>query len=265
MSWIRFIALLVLVFGFSSCQSSQNTEMPGLPANANPSGGDGGNGQSGKVKQVVVNEVIQVAKYTYLRVTEAGHSAWMAVPTIEAGVGDTLYYEGGMLMTNFESRELKRTFDNILFVDKVSKDAAIAAMPRETILAHQKMVADSNSADREYPGMGSSKDTVKQAVKVEKVANAIPLSDLLKNPKKFEGKKVIVHGKITKFTPEVMGKNWIHLQDGTDHNGKFEIVITTSDKASKDETVTFEGVISLNKDLGYGYFFEMLMEDARRR
>ena len=60
-----------------------------------------------------------------------------------------------------------------------------------------------------------------------------------------------------------MGKNWVHIQDGTDYKGKFEIVITTSDESKAGATVTFEGKIVLNKDLGYGYFFEVLMEDAK--
>ena len=61
-----------------------------------------------------------------------------------------------------------------------------------------------------------------------------------------------------------MSKNWIHLQDGTDFEGKFDLTITTSSTDVKvDDVVTLEGIVSINKDFGYGYFYEVLLEDAK--
>jgi hypothetical protein len=100
-------------------------------------------------------------------------------------------------------------------------------------------------------------------IKIEAPKNGVSIASILKNPKTYEGKSVIVKGKITKYTSGVMGKNWVHIQDGTEYNGKFEIVITTLAELKDGDTATFEGLITLNKDLGYGYFFEVLMEDAK--
>ena len=268
MNAIKISSLLFLVFGFWSCQSSETNDLPVLQVKSGDSVQASNSNKPDKksARMIVVKDVIQVEKYTYLNVADEGADKWMAVPTVEAKKGDTLYYQSGMLMTNFESKELKRTFNEILFVDKVSRDPSIAMLSKEVIMAHQNLQMGDKSADKTsekpYPNMGSSKDTVKRDIKVEKLRDAVTIATLLKDPKKYEGKKVVVHGKVTKYTPEVMGKNWVHIQDGSEFKGKFEIVITTMDKVSKDETVTFEGTITLNKDFGYGYFFELLMENG---
>jgi hypothetical protein len=112
--------------------------------------------------------------------------------------------------------------------------------------------------------MGSSKDTIRQQVRIDRPSNSIAIADILKSPKEYDGKRVVVKGKVTKFTSGVMGKNWVHIQDGTEYKGKFEIVITTDAELKVGDIAIFDGPISLNKDLGFGYFFEVLMEDANR-
>ena len=60
-----------------------------------------------------------------------------------------------------------------------------------------------------------------------------------------------------------MGKNWVHIQDGTEFEGGFDLTITKDKQASVGETITFEGKIVLDKDFGYGYFYNVLMEDGK--
>jgi hypothetical protein len=62
--------------------------------------------------------------------------------------------------------------------------------------------------------------------------------------------------------PEIMNKNWIHLQDGTSYNGFNDITITSLEKVKVDEIVTLKGTVVLNKDLGSGYKYDVLIEDA---
>jgi hypothetical protein len=61
-----------------------------------------------------------------------------------------------------------------------------------------------------------------------------------------------------------MGKNWIHIQDGTDFNGGFDLTITSDSQHAVGDTVIFEGKISLKKDFGYGYVYEVIMEDGKQ-
>jgi hypothetical protein len=78
----------------------------------------------------------------------------------------------------------------------------------------------------------------------------------------YAGKTVKIKGQVTKYSPEIMNKNWIHLQDGTQEQGKFDLVITSAAAVQVGDVVTFEGKIILNKDFGYGYKFDVMMEDG---
>jgi hypothetical protein len=44
-----------------------------------------------------------------------------------------------------------------------------------------------------------------------------------------------------------MGKNWVHIQDGTNSNGKYDLTITTQDLAEVNDEVIFRGKITLGK------------------
>ena len=219
--------------------------------------------QKQEIHTVTVLEVIQIENYTYLRVKEKENEFWMAAPTIVVKPGEILYYASGMLMTKFESKELKRTFDNILFVDRISKDQTAFEPKKDSVVVLPPNHVNISNSVQNTPVMGSSKDSVKLKIKIEPAKNGISIAELLQNLKAYEGKTIILKGKVTKYTFNVMDKNWVHIQDGTDYKGKFEIVITTKDELKDGDIVTFEGLITLNKDLGYGYFFEVLMEDAR--
>jgi hypothetical protein len=103
----------------------------------------------------------------------------------------------------------------------------------------------------------------KMNVTVEPCDGCITISNLLSNKKSYSGKVIKVKGKVTKFNPEIMGKNWVHIQDGTEFEGAFDLTITTSTKAVVGETITFEGKIALDKDFGYGYTYNVLMEEGK--
>lgn len=103
----------------------------------------------------------------------------------------------------------------------------------------------------------------KMNVKVEPCEGCITISNLLANKKSYTGKVVKVKGKVTKYNPEIMGKNWVHIQDGSEFEGGFDLTITTDKKAAIGEDITFEGKIVLDKDFGYGYFYSVLMEDGK--
>jgi predicted acyltransferase (DUF342 family) len=103
----------------------------------------------------------------------------------------------------------------------------------------------------------------KKNVVVEPCEGCITISNLLANKKSYTGKVVKVKGKVTKYNPEIMGKNWVHIQDGSEFEGGFDLTITTDKKAAIGEDITFEGKIVLDKDFGYGYFYSVLMEDGK--
>ncbi len=70
----------------------------------------------------------------------------------------------------------------------------------------------------------------------------------------LKGKDVAVRGKVVKYTPDVMGKNWIHLRDGSGSRDQKndDITITTADTTALGEVVLVRGTLRLDIDLGSG-------------
>lgn len=102
----------------------------------------------------------------------------------------------------------------------------------------------------------------KADIKIEPCADCITISRLVADKKSFSGKKIRVKGVVTKVNEAIMDKNWIHIQDGTETDGIFDLTITSGQSVAVGDTVTFEGTISLEKDFGYGYFYNILMEEG---
>ena len=99
------LALMVFLFGINATAQDPHTD-------------------SG-LRKCIVQEVLQVSSYTYLNVLEDGEKKWIAVPTIDAKLGEIYYYKGGMAMPNFQSTELNRTFDSVLFLGSITSAEAI--------------------------------------------------------------------------------------------------------------------------------------------
>lgn len=215
------------------------------------------------IHTVVVQEIINTSQYTYFRFNEIGNpdvkegdTLWAASSMFESVVGDTLYYKGGLPMKEFQSKELNRNFKEVLFLDNLSKTADFVKKEIAAVSSHQQM----SSTDTSMTG----KPVIEKIeVKIDAVAGGITIADLFAKKAQYSGKTIKIKGKVTKFSPEIMNKNWIHIQDGTESNGKFDLTITTDATVKVGDIITFEGKIALDKDLGYSYFYEVLMEDAK--
>ena len=193
--------------------------------------------------QITVKEVLQANAYTYILATEADKEYWIALPKMELKVGNTYTYEGGMEMKNFESKDLKRTFDSVLFLEGlIDPNASTTAETTST------------------PVNVSSSKVLSKGITLAK--GGISIFDLYSTKDKLAGKTVILTGKAVKFMPGIMNKNWIHLQDGSNFNGFNDITITTLETVKVDDVVSLKGTVVLNKDLGSGYKYEILIEDA---
>ena len=193
--------------------------------------------------QITVKEVLQANAYTYLLVSESAKEYWMAIPKTEVTVGKKYTYQGGMEMKKFESKDLKRTFDSVLFVEEI-------------IDPNPPVVSETTST----PVKVVSSAALSKGITLAK--GAISVFDLYATRDKLDGKTVILTGKVVKFMPQIMKKNWVHLQDGSNFNGFNDITITTLEKVAVDDIVTLKGKVVLNKDLGSGYKYEILIEDA---
>jgi hypothetical protein len=76
------------------------------------------------------------------------------------------------------------------------------------------------------------------------------------------GSEVAVRGRVVKFLPSIMGKNWLHLRDGTGTAGTNDLTVTTQATVKVGDLVTVTGEIQVDRDFGAGYRYNVIMEDA---
>lgn len=99
-------------------------------------------------------------------------------------------------------------------------------------------------------------------VQVTAPAGGNSIADVYTGKAELAGSVVLVRGKVVKFTPNVMGKNWIHIRDGTGREGTNDLTVTTGAVVKIGDTVTARGLMEVDKDFGYGYKYEILISDA---
>jgi uncharacterized membrane protein YcgQ (UPF0703/DUF1980 family) len=229
--FIIVLALLAILFAVTLFYNSDGNARVNLPPG---------------VHGVVVSEVIHTTNYTYLEVEENGQKYWIAVVRSDTEKGDSVYYSKAFEMKNFQSRELNRTFPSVLFVDDPSETLVIKETPANQAMSPQKVEIKRWSE-----------------VSVETPAGGITIADLYKDPGSYTGKEVTIRGVVVRYNSEIMNRNWVHIQDGTDFAEKFDLTVTTQDSLIVGSTATFKGTIALSKDFGSGYYYDVIMEGAK--
>lgn len=199
------------------------------------------------IHKVIVDEVMQTSSYTYLLVQDGDKKHWLAVPKIEAEIGEIYYYQGGNEMKDFKSSQLNKTFDSVLFLGGI-----VNADP----LANQKATSPTQVEK-------TSNKPNKLEIEIESINDGITIAELFSNRLSYAEKTVRIKGKVTQFSASIMGRNWIHLQDGTDYEGNFDLVATSDMIFTEGDIVVIEGIITLDKDFGFGYFYDVIMEKSR--
>ena len=291
----KFISLccsLVLIMGLTACSKDKpekqaSTTQP-AQQQAAPEAGLTAPPAPASVKGKVL-ETLDAAGYTYLNVeTDAGET-WIAVNQTVVEVGEEVTYINDIIMQNFFSKSLDRTFPQIIFSSGlVGKGGAPQGMPgagtdsstfsqppgmqAETGAESFSQALSTEGGGAAAPGAmitGSQKAVVPFAeIKVEKAPgeNSYTVNEIFSMASELNGKTVVIRGKVVKVSPRIMGRNWVHIQDGTGspETNTHDLVITTSQDAEADwDIITMEGVLAANKDFGAGYSYEVIIEDAK--
>lgn len=198
-------------------------------------------------------ETMNSGGYTYMCIEKDGKRTWAAVHEMKVSVGDEISLEPGYEMEGFTSKTLNRTFDKIIF----SSGPVGSAAPH----GHGGMGSSE--------GMGSKKTAVApgEKIEVEKASgpNAYTVAELYEKRAELDQKNVTVKGKVVKVSGGILGKNWIHIQDGTGNPdaGSHDLVVTTSkDVPSVGDIVTVDGTLYKDKDFGSGYRYNAIVENA---
>lgn len=231
---------LSLTVGCSKKEETASTPASTPAAPAQPAAQQG---MTGKVA-----ETMNAGGYTYILIDTGSAKSWAAAPEFKVAVGDGVALPpNAMPMEKYESKSLKRTFDVVYFVDNVMVNG-VGVSPAQPNVA---------------PVEGHPQVAVQPAQKITGVAKADKtVADIFAQKGSLAGKTVKVRGKVVKFSPEIMGKNWIHLQDGTGAAGSNDLTVTTTGMAKQGDTIVVSGVVVADKDFGYGYKYPVMIEDA---
>ncbi|MEO8846586.1 MAG: hypothetical protein ABI591_20175 [Kofleriaceae bacterium] len=191
-------------------------------------------------------ETMNSGGYTYAHLDHGGAKLWVAGPETKLAVGTSLGKMAGTLMTDFRSNTLNRTFDRIYFVGgfpgataapaaTTAGSATVATAPAAPAVVDEKIAAAPNG--KTVAAVWAAKDALK-------------------------GKSVIVRGKVVKLNNGIMGRNWVHLRDGSGTNGTNDLLVTTQDVAKLGDVVTATGTIATKQDFGAGYAYDVMVENA---
>lgn len=196
--------------------------------------------------EVIVKEVQQTSGYTYVLAQDSGQEIWMAISKTEVAVGEKLYFDEAIEMKDFESKELNKVFDRIIFVDQVSKKPLDAKDKKKAVIAKRQ------------DGMRELLDSIK----ISPVAGSKSIAELYENAKEYNNKTVKVRGQVVKVNSDIMDRNWVHLMDGTKGDDRSDLTFTTKEIVKVGDTVTLEGVLAIDREFGAGYVYPVIVESA---
>lgn len=241
----RVPPMLALAIVLSACGS--NASEPGASAATQPTSAPAavatapmGENLSGRVL-----EQIPAPPYVYLRLQTANGEAWAAVSAAPVEVGQDVTIYQSMRMSQFASKTLGRTFDEIYFGSLTAPGAAVSAGNPHAALAQPTAM------------------TVEQVNKASG-SGARTVAEVWSGGAGLAGQRIRVRGKVVKYNPGVMGRNWVHLQDGSGDaaKGTNDLTVTTLDEVTVGEIVTIAGTVQVDKDFGAGYRYPIIVEEA---
>ena len=184
-----------------------------------------------KTHSGIAGEIIVSGGYSYINIDEKDEKFWIAVAGGEFKKGDKVTFIEEMWMPNFKSKTLDKTFDKILFASVVNSAPASVSSPKMESIA--------------------------------KVKDGYTVAELFSKKDTLKDKTVKIRGKVVKVSENIMGKSWIHIQDGTGDVKTKDIIFTSkTDIAKIGDIVVATGKLVTDQDLGYGYFYPILVEGS---
>lgn len=189
-------------------------------------------------------ETMNSGGYTYARIKENQKEFWIAGNTTAVKVGDVVSFSEQMSMPAFTSKTLSRTFKDIMFVGSINQGNTVASSSPAGL--HGKIAAPIASVSN-----------------ITKAVDGYTVAELFSRKAELKGKVVKVRGKVVKVSNEIMKTNWIHIQDGTGTAGTRDIIFRAKTAtANVGDVVLASGTLVTDQDFGYGYKYEVIVEDA---
>lgn len=207
--------------------------------------------------------------YTFLEIKGPAKTFWAATHLVKVKPGDTVEVLHPFLMTNFNVKSLNRTFKEIYFADGVIVNGKRADVVRNEASTQpspmkegMKMPEAMEGMTNPHAGMSAphGKTAPIDASDVMPLADGVSVHEVLSKAGSLEGKTVKLRVKVTKYLPQIMKRNWIHVVDNSVKDG--DLVATTDEVFKVGDTVIIQGKVVVNKDFGYGYKYPVMLEET---
>lgn len=254
----RLSAVLLVAVAVAGCKKSEPPAA--APQQAAAPGAEAGAPQGTTLKGKVL-ERLDAPPYSYLKLSVGKEEMWAAVPKAETEKGKEVTVVNAMPMNGFESKTLNRKFDVVFFGTlEGAAPAGGEAKPAPSMDPSPSNMA----AQHANVGKGPAADV--GDVKVDKAsgADARTVAEVYAQKGQLKDKQVTIRGKVVKYNAGIMGKNWLHIRDGSGKADKDnDLTVTSQDVAKVGDVVVVKGAVRIDKDFGAGYAYPVIVEDAK--
>ena len=260
------LALLVLTISMGPRQATSQAEEQ--PAQATPETHQSPSTEPAGMSRMfegTVAEVIDAGRHIYVSVKTGEKLVWIAVTAFDGKPGDKVLVPPGVPVADLHSKRLNRTFKMIYFVGGIRKlDDNKASQEKSKLQQSHPPVTAPAENQMIHPSIEDiNAGHAVDIGKVEKAKGGKTVFEIISEIKNLAGKNILLRAKVTRFTPNIMGKNWIHVRDGSGVQGQNDLVVTTMDKASIGDVILIRGIVSVDKDFGFGFKYPVIIENAK--
>ena len=208
-----------------------------------------------------VVETMDAATYTYVRVKGDAGEIWAASNKFDVKVGDRVTVPLESPMENFHSQSLGRDFPLIYFASAIVREGDAPPVTGQMPPGHPPVPGTAQMP----PGHPSTSTAPVVTERIPPPPGGRTIASVWADRVSLSGKGVTVRGKVVKFNAGIMGRNWIHIQDGSGvaADKTNDLTVTTGDAAKVGDTITVTGVVGVDKDFGAGYSYPVIVENAK--
>ena len=252
------LTLLVLITSMDLLAQEQPAwATPERPSSTKPKG-------MSKMFEGTVEEVIHAGRHIYVRVQTGEELVWIAVADFDGKPGDKVIVPQGVPVADLHSKELKRTFKMIFFVGGIRRLENNAESSEKLKLPQGHLTTAPAENRMMHPSIEDfSTGPAVDIGKVEKAEGGKTVFDIISERKNLAGQYILVRAKVTRFTPDIMGKNWIRVRDGSGDQGQNELVVTTDDTTRIGDVILIRGIVSVDRNFGFGKIYQVIVENAQ--
>ena len=194
----------------------------------------------GDVFTGVVIDTLNGGGYTYLQIEDSFKKTyWAALEGVKIDKGTEVRFTEEMRAEKFESKTLNRTFENLIFASNLQY----------------------RTKAPEAGNLALVSEVVKESPYKQK--ETLSVKEVIEKRMELKDKTIAIRGKVVKASPNIMERNFIHIQDGTSDGAEVgRVVFTSKELPNVGDIVTARGVVSVDKNFGSGYVYNIIVENA---